>query len=138
MSRKYRPVNKGKRGEIEALFEDLLASDKVITVIVTSQDGLPVASGKPSEAFPEPMLSALTATLMATSEQMGQEMGLGSSRGVKVELDAGTLLLREVRDRLAMGLILDKDSNLAYYEVTMQALVREIDRILFPELHEEE
>ncbi|HMF34664.1 MAG TPA: roadblock/LC7 domain-containing protein [Candidatus Lokiarchaeia archaeon] len=136
MSPRDHSEKKGKRADIEALFAELLISDKVITVIVTSAEGLPVASGKPTELFPEAMLSALTATLMATTEQMGQQMGLGNSRSLKVELDLGILLMREIRERVSLGLILEQDSNLAYYEVTMEKLVREIDAILFPDLQE--
>ncbi len=134
MTLRDRTPKKGKRAEIEERFQEVLVSDKVITIILTSQDGLPIASGKPQDAFPEPMLSALTATLMATSEQMGNQMSLGSSRSLTVELDGGILLLREVRERVTLGVILEKDSNLAYYEVVLQKLVKEIDKILFPEL----
>ncbi len=134
MSLRDRAPKKGKRAEIEEKFQDVLLSDKVITIILTSQDGLPIASGKPQEAFPEPMLSALTATLMATSDQMGNQMNLGSSRSQTVELDGGILLLREVRERVTLGVILERDSNLAYYEVILQKLVKEIDKILFPDL----
>ncbi len=134
MSLRDRTPKKGKRAEIEEQFQEVLVSDKVITIILTSQDGLPIASGKPQDAFPEAMLSALTATLMATSEQMGNQMSLGSSRSLTVELDGGILLLREVRERVILGVILERDSNLAYYEVVLQKLVKEIDKILFPEL----
>jgi predicted regulator of Ras-like GTPase activity (Roadblock/LC7/MglB family) len=135
MALRDRTPKKGKRAEIEETFQDVLLSDKIITIILTSQDGLPIASGRPQEAFPEPMISALTATLMATSEQMGNKMNLGSSRSQTVELDGGILLLREVRDRVTLGIILEKDANLAYYEVEMQRLVRQIDKILFPDIY---
>jgi predicted regulator of Ras-like GTPase activity (Roadblock/LC7/MglB family) len=65
---------------------------------------------------------------------MGMQMSLGNSRSLKVELDGGILLMREIRERVALGVILEKDSNLAYFEVTMERLVREIDAILFPDL----
>jgi len=135
MALRDRTPKKGKRADIEEKFQNVLESDKVITIILTSQDGLPIASGKPQEAFPEPMLSALTATLMSTSDQMGSQMSLGNSRNLMVDLDGGVLLLREIRERVTLGVILEKDANLPYYDVVLQKLVREIDKILFPDLH---
>lgn len=123
----------GKQRQIEKIIDKHANSDKVLAVLVSSEEGLPVASRVENKAS-EYLLSAMTTTLHATATATGQRLGMGGPENIRIELKEGTLLIREIREHACLLLVLSKDSNLAFFDIQINKMLREIDQVLFPEI----
>jgi predicted regulator of Ras-like GTPase activity (Roadblock/LC7/MglB family) len=127
----------GKTRQIEKILEERATSDKVLAVLVSNEEGLPIASRVENKAS-EYLLSAMAATLLTTSAATGLRLGMGAPETIRIELNAGVLLIREVREHAALLIVLSKDANLPYFDVQLTKMIREIDRVLFPDLPPQE
>ncbi len=123
----------GKQRAIEQILEKYASSNKVLAALVSNEEGLPVASRVESKTS-EYLLSAMAATLLTTATAAAFRLEMGPPDIIRVELKAGTLLVREIREHACLLLVLKSDANLPYFDITIKKMIGEIDRVLFPDL----
>ncbi len=124
----------GKQRAIEEILEKHASSNKVIAALVSNEEGLPVASRVESKTS-EYLLSAMAATLLTTANAAAFRLDMGPTDIIRVELKAGTLLIREIREHACLLLVVKSDANLAFFDITIKKMIGEIDRILFPDMY---
>jgi len=106
-------------------------------VLVSNEEGLPIASRVENKAS-EYLLSAMAATLLTTASATGLRLGMGAPETIRIELNSGVLLIREIRVRACLLIVLARDANLPFFDVQLTKMIREIDRVLFPDLPPQE
>ena len=123
----------GKQRAIEQILEKYASSNKVLAALVSNEEGLPVASRVENKTS-EYLLSAMAATLLTTATAAAFRLEMGPPDIIRVELKAGTPLVREIREHACLLLVVKNDANLPYFDITIKKMIGEIDRVLFPDL----
>jgi len=126
-----------KAYKIEKLMESIFDSPNIRAIVVSDENGLPVASKifKDESEDIELILSAVMSTLINTGAKISEQLKLGVPSNLMMNLNDGMIMIQLIHDRASCGLILPskKYVNIPYFEIKLAEFARKIKPILFPE-----
>jgi uncharacterized protein len=104
--------------------------------VVVSADGLQLVASRDVGRDLGDSLSALTATLLATADQTGQLLGMGTSEYLTIRLPRGHLLFMRINQAAGMivGAVPGSDLRVVAYQMTQFA--DQVGHLLTPQMRD--
>lgn len=119
---------------IEHLINTLFVDDTYQAIIITNEEGLPVASKiNPFSKEVEYFLSAVVSTLACTGLNIASTMQLGGPDGIQVYLKSGILIIKNVNNQVYFGILtktVDKSQEASLHE-RINAFIDQTRKVLF-------
>jgi len=126
-----------KTYKIEKLIDSIFDAPNIRAIVVSDENGLPVASKIFTQEADdiELIISAVISTLINTGAKISEQLKLGLPSNLMMYLEDGMLMIQLIHDRACCGLILPskKYVNIPYFEIKLTEFAKKIKPILFPD-----
>ncbi|MBD3351938.1 MAG: hypothetical protein GF364_10680 [Candidatus Lokiarchaeota archaeon] len=125
-----------KTEQIDNVIDDIFDKPNLRAIVVSDENGLPVASRiyEEMEQDIELIISAVISTLINTGSKISTRLMMGEPTNIQMRLLNGMIIIETIQGTSCCGFLLpeEKEVNIPYYEIKIAEFVRKVKPILFP------